>query len=376
MVVKLSTLPLILKCMLRINSMTEAVKKFKETLEKVGTVSIKTGDFGDLSKILAASLLHNLFIKLGKKSSVENWSSSEVFFGFLGHLFENSSVNNNFAETEHILISLDTKKIPVSELNYEKDGDTLKIILKGKNILSHEGITIEKEKDAVDMLILLDPPAGEIENILAKNPHKDVVKITSKDRNLSNKISDIILAFYEEIPAELKEALWLLIKEENKEAPYPKAETLALEEKLARTPMNFEKIAEAKNALFGQDFWKLLGRALSRSEYEKDIRTIWTFLPQSDTEKTNMKSEWLLSIFREIRNLRKEAKFSALLWEEEKNGSRSISAIVGGGEIGELAGIASALGSAPASNYFYLSGFKAFSEAEIKIRSGLKKFAL
>ena len=362
--------------MLRINSMTEAVKKFKETLEKVETVSIKTGDSNDISKILAASLLHNLFLKLGKKSSLENWSSSGAFSQYLESLFEKSFLKDNLREPEHILIKLDTKKIPVSELNYEKDGDMLKIILKGKNILNHESITIEKEKDAVDMLILLDPPAGNIEKIIAQNPHRDIVKITSKDRSLSNKISDIILAFYEEIPAELKEPLWLLIKEENKESAHPRAEMLALEEKLIQTPVNFEKIEEAKEAFFGQNFWKLLGRALSRSEYEKNIRTIWTFLPQSDIKKTSMKPEWLLSIFREIRNLRKEAKFSALLWEEEKDGARSVSAIVGGGENGELAGIAAALGSAPASNYFYLSGFKAFSEAEIKIRSGLKKFVL
>src|SRR3989344_3501136 len=303
--------------MLRINSMTEAVKKFKETLEKVETVSIKTGDSNDISKILAASLLHNLFLKLGKKSSLENWSSSGAFSQYLESLFEKSFLKDNLREPEHILIKLDTKKIPVSELNYEKDGDMLKIILKGKNILNHESITIEKEKDAVDMLILLDPPAGNIEKIIAQNPHRDIVKITSKDRSLSNKISDIILAFYEEIPAELKEPLWLLIKEENKESAHPRAEMLALEEKLIQTPVNFEKIEEAK-----------------------------------------------------------EAKFSALLWEEEKDGARSVSAIVGGGENGELAGIAAALGSAPASNYFYLSGFKAFSEAEIKIRSGLKKFVL
>ncbi|KKT40922.1 MAG: hypothetical protein UW28_C0017G0026 [Parcubacteria group bacterium GW2011_GWA2_44_13] len=121
--------------MLRINSMTEAVKKFKETLEKVETVSIKTGDSNDISKILAASLLHNLFLKLGKKSSLENWSSSGAFSQYLESLFEKSFLKDNLREPEHILIKLDTKKIPVSELNYEKDGDMLKIILKGKNIL-------------------------------------------------------------------------------------------------------------------------------------------------------------------------------------------------------------------------------------------------
>jgi len=272
------------------------------------------------------------------------------------------------------LIKLDTKKIPVSELNYEKDGDMLKIILKGKDILSHEGITIEREKDSVDMLILLDPPARDIEQILLKNPHKDVVKITPKDRALSNKISDIILAFFEEIPTELREPLWLLIKEEGKETPFPSTEILALEGRLASTPMNFEKITKAKEALFGQDFWKLLGRALSRSEYEKDLRTVWTFLPQSDIQKMNMKQEWLLSIFREIRNLRKEARFSALLWEEIKDNVRSVSALVGGGENRELADIAAALGTSPASNYFTLSGFSAFSEAEIKIRQSLRKY--
>ena len=88
----------------------------------------------------------------------------------------------------------------------------------------------------------------------------------------------------------------------------------------------------------------------------------------------NMKQEWLLSIFREIRNLRKEARFSALLWEEIKDNVRSVSALVGGGENRELADIAAGLGTSPASNYFTLSGFSAFSEAEIKIRQSLRKY--
>jgi hypothetical protein len=81
---------------------------------------------------------------------------------------------------------------------------------------------------------------------------------------------------------------------------------------------------------------------------------------------------------KEIRNLRKNAKYFALLWEtdisnpNDKSTERNISAIIGGGE-DKVASLASAFGTSPASNYFFVHGFRAFSEAEINIRGQLRK---
>ncbi|MDO8522904.1 MAG: hypothetical protein Q7S12_01285 [bacterium] len=355
--------------------MIEAVKKFKEAVEKTNTISVKTGRTNDLAKILSAALLHGLFLRLGKRSSLDINNYSEKTLEFLKNLFVNPILDNNFVPPERILIKLDTTKIPVEELNYEKDGETLKIMLKGKNILNTDGIVIEKEKEPVDMLILLDTALGEAEKILNSTPHKDVVKITSKERGLANKTADIISAFYPEIPKEFKEPLWMLLEEENKESAFPGAENLALYSLLSAS-VNREMISLARESFFGREFWKVLGRALSRSGFEKELATHWTFLTKADLAKTGANPDILISIFKEIRNLMKSPKYFALLWESEASGetpARNISAIVGGGE--QLHALASSFGLTPASNYFFVHGFQAFSEAEIKIRAHLRKLA-
>lgn len=355
--------------------MSEAVKKFKEAVEKTNTISVRTGWTNDLAKILSAAILHGLFLRLGKRSSLDINNYSEKVLNFLKILFTEAVLNNNFASPERILIKLDTAKIPVEELNYEKDGGFLKIMLKGKNIINTDGIVIEKEKEPVDMLILLDTSAAEAEKILNSTPYKDVVKITSKERGLANKTADIIGAFCQEIPKELKEPLWMLLEEENKESAFPSAENLALCSSLG-AEVNREIISRARESFFGREFWKILGRALGRSSFEKELQTHWTFLTKTDLAKTGADPDVLISIFKEIRNLTKNPKYFALLWESDAGAGehqKNVSAIIGGEE--KLPALASSFGLTPASNYFFVHGFQAFSEAEIKIRAHLRKLA-
>ncbi|OGF61694.1 hypothetical protein A2662_02265 [Candidatus Giovannonibacteria bacterium RIFCSPHIGHO2_01_FULL_45_33] len=355
--------------------MNDAVKKFKEAVEKINTVYVRTGQTNDLAKILSAAILHSLFLRLGKRSSLDINNYSEKVLKLLRILFTDSVLDNNFSAPERVLIKLDTAKIPVEELNYEKDGEMLKIILKGKNILNTDGIVIEKEKEPVDMLILLDTAAEEAEKILNSTPYKDVVKITSKERGLANKTAGIISAFCPEIPKEFIEPLWVLLEEENKELAFPNAENLALCSLLGAS-VNKEIISQARESFFGRDFWKTLGRALGRSNFEKELQTHWTFLTRADLVKTGAGPDILISILKEIKNLTKNPKYFALLWEseaDEEAPSRNISAIIGGEE--KLPALASSFGLTPSSNYFFVHGFRAFSEAEIKIRAHLRGLA-
>lgn len=358
--------------------MNEAVKKFKETIEKTNTIAVRTGRTDDLAKVLSAAVLHGLFLRLGKRSSIDIENYSDKTLKLLEILCKNSTLKDNQTSTERILIKLDTKKIPVEELNYEKEGDFLKIILKGKDILNTDGIIIEKEKEPVDMLILLDTPADEAEKILEKIPHRDVVKITAKERGLAQKTADLVKALYPETLTEFADPIWMLLEEEIKESKYPRAESVLLTTEL-EAHIDRKKIGDARDVYFDKEFWRILGRALTRSDFEKDIMTHWTFLTKTDLKKFGASKDVLISILKEIRNLRKNANYFALLWESDSENlnnnespDRNISAIIGCGEE-KLASLASAFGTSPASNYFFVNGFRAFSEAEISIRGHLRR---
>src|SRR3989338_2063251 len=144
-----------------------------------------------------------------------------------------------------------------------------------------------------------------------------------------------------------------------------------------------EKILRAKEALFGPSFWRLLGRALARSHFEKEIQTLWAFLPKSDFsaaggpafgggkgDAQKKKKTVLKKILNELRALRPESRLFALLWEDAP---KSISAVIASRDSTMLKNLAVSMSSVPASSYFIANGFSAFSEAEIKIRGLIRR---
>lgn len=335
---------------------SEQMQKFKEIVENSNTIAIRVGETNDISKILAGAMLHQAFFKLGKKvsSDIQNTETVSAFF---------EAPFANFAAEENILIKFDTEKLPISELRYEKEGKLMKIILKSAGGAHstpdlHE-ILLEKETLPVDLLILIDTPEAEIENVLKANTHKEVVKLGAKDKNLSCKTGEILNVFFEKIPAELNEALWFFTKYEER-----------MDWNISGG-LREEKIINAKEALFGQNFWKLFGRALARSHFDKEIKTLWTFLPQSDFEKTGVKENSVLKILNELRALRPESTLFAMLWGT--GDTKTISAVIAGRDRTLLTNLAVSMSSAPASSYFFVNGFQTFSEAELKIRSAVRK---
>ena len=116
--------------------MTDSLMKFKEVVEKSKSIAVNTGSTEDISKIFAGILLHQAFLKLGKKSSTD-FSETETIKSASRVLF--GSPLQNFENEENIFIKLDVNKLPISELRYEKDGDLLKIILTSARKSPHLG---------------------------------------------------------------------------------------------------------------------------------------------------------------------------------------------------------------------------------------------
>ena len=346
--------------------MNGALEKFKELVNASDTVLLATGGRADANKILAGAVLQKIFSKLGKKANfripaglVENTER------FLDGLFEEGFTKSSGASAlqENILIKLDTEKIPVGELRYEKEGKLLKIILKSeKKSADISSISVCKEAVPTDLLILIDPLEAETQDLLSANPHKEVVKIGTKEKNISQKILEIASAFFPVIPDEIRDAAWFLLAEENRTSPFSE---------LANLKPDQAKIKRAREALFGAGFYKLLGRAFARSHRDSETNTFWSFLPFSDFEKTGKKESAATNILMELRaGTRGDALFYALLYEKSP---KNISALVASNDRERLKTLAGLYATEPASSYFFANGFTAFSEAELKLKTLIRR---
>ena len=257
--------------------MNEALQKFKEAVNGAQTIAIRTGDAKDVSKILPFLILHCAFLELGKKSSIIFENATENARKFLETLLGSKALERT-EQPQNTLIKIDTEKIPVSELKYEKEGNVIKIILSSSENFDTKNIQIEKEKMPVDLLLLGDPRENELAELLRQTPHKEVVKITSKEKNIEQKIFEIVSALLGNGVEKFKEAFWVAL--ENCD---PCSIDIAnITNKILSFAPNFDKVHEAGELIKGSGFWKIMGRALQRSEFEKDSKIAWTFLNYAD----------------------------------------------------------------------------------------------
>lgn len=357
------------------NNMSDAFVKFKEIVERSQTFAVSAGETSDISKILAAATLNSALQKLGKNSGFAYGAVPDEIKKFVS-IISGEEFGSALRRKENIIIKFDSRALPAKELRYEKDGDFIKIVLESASAQNGEAeldiskIQIEKSVVPVDLLLLVDPKEAEIDKILASAPHKEVIKISARDKSASIKIMEIIKALYGEIPENFKEALWFLIEEEEKINPAPTKEGFAALRELWESGIDREKILRAREEIFTTPFNKLLGRALARSHYEKELSTLWSFLPKSDFLKIGVGESSLLNVLNKLRALNPQSKFCALLWGSEE---KKVSALLASADSQKLGELASFFATSPASSYFSTAPFDSFSEAEIKIRNFIRK---
>lgn len=354
--------------MLRMDTvMNEAIQRFKEMIGRINYIVVAVGDADNLNKLLSATILHLAFAELGKKSFLAIGVVDEKTKRFIEALCGDI---NQSAQKERLVIRLDSKSIPVSELQYEKVGDFFNIILETDGSLDPSSIKIDRTSAPADLLMLIDPKESELESLCAKIAHKEVIKLNAKDRGIAIKVSEIIFALFDTIPKKLSTPLLCLVAQQEKEPGQNISEIFEIKQKLLKAGADQHKINESRGELLGSAFWKLFGRALSRSEFEKRLGTLWSFLPSVDFQKTGQNASAVIRVFDELRWLRPEANFVALLWEESP---KNISAIIGGGDASKLSSLATQMQSLLSSTHFVLKGFETFSQAELKIRSHIQR---
>ena len=347
--------------------MNEAIQKFKEMVACTNSIVVALGTTDNITKLLSATILHQTFVELGKESSLDINFVDEKTRRFIEALCGNITQSK---QKEHLVIKLDSKSMPISELQYEKVGNSFNIILDGAGSLNPDNIKIEKVFSSVGLLMLIDPQESEVELLCDKTPHKEVIKLSSKERSVAIKAFDIVCALFTTIPTKIATPLLYLISQEEKEFGTSTQKTLEAKQFLLESGANQQIINAAHGEFLGSGFWKLFGRALARSEFEKRLGTVWSFLPLSDFKKTGKDVAAITRVFDELRALRSEARFVALLWEESP---KKINALVGGSDTTRLLVVATEMQTQLSSTYFLLHGFETFSEAELKIRSHIQR---
>jgi hypothetical protein len=294
--------------------MSEALQKFKEDFSKVETVAIYFGKHQDPARIIGSAILQHAFSTLKKTSHLQEIEGGSNNARVVRFFFENLS--SGIDTRKNIIISIDTESIPVSELKYEKDGSILNIIIENGGIGEIDNISITKEKASVDLLLLVDPPENEIEQIIQNTPHRDIVRLTTKDRILASKITDILNVLFDGVPDTYYDPLWFLAHIEDKNSGSNYKDFVALQNRLMHCEINYDRIRRAKEALWGSTFWKLLGRALVRSEYERQLKTLWVFLSKDDFTKTAQNEHILQSLTQELSYINPEAMHIICLWDD------------------------------------------------------------
>lgn len=89
----------------------------------------------------------------------------------------------------------------------------------------------------------------------------------------------------------------------------------------------------------------------------------------------------MISLLMELQSIRHEGEFFAILWEQKPDHAvpenepriKSVHALVGAKNTHHLVSLAESFHATVASNYFFVNGFRGFSEGELKIRSEIQR---
>ena len=116
-------------------------------------------------------------------------------------------------------------------------------------------------------------------------------------------------------------------------------------------------------------FTQIIGRAAARSHYDENLEAMFSFLQETDFEKTNNSSSLnlILKIIRELEYIAKLPRIYAFFWQK----GNEIFTVLKSENSNYLSELSSIFNIPLQSDYFLNGPYKNFSEAELKIREAL-----
>ncbi|MDO8600250.1 MAG: hypothetical protein Q7R73_01350 [bacterium] len=303
--------------------MNEQTLKFIRSAKKIAIV---IADEASGDQIGAALGLLNSLNAAGKKAEFFFTNELPPQFLFLAPYFPEEEPDAESADSlRDFVISLDAKKHGIEEIRYEKNGDTLSIILGARQGVSSADIAIEAADD-YDLIVSFGIPkrekfltkAGTNASGMARTPILLLAREDIKEHDAGAVLADISKSSWCEL-------VWdLLVAANNKKEIAEAAATPLLAGLFAatnnlRSPDTTVASAEfasllvkhgAKRELIREHLeppketslhlMQLWGRALSRSRMDEETNILWSFLPAEDFLKTGSTSKDLPHVFSQM----------------------------------------------------------------------------
>lgn len=345
---------------------------------------------------IGASLgLLNFLIARNKKVDFLFTNDLPPQFSFLASYFPEEETVPAADSLRDFIISLDAAKHGVEEIRYEKNNNTLSIILSVKQNPSVADITI-KSADDYDLVVSLGIPKRE--TIITKTeasapritraPMFLISRENPKETNADAILTDTTKSSWCELAwdlmtsvdntKEITEAIatpllaGLFSATENLQSPNTTVASAKLASLLVTYGAKQELINDHLKAKTPFNLMQLWARTLSRSRMDEKTNILWSFIPAEDFLKTGSTSKDLSLIFSHMEQLvSSPAGFLYVFENPHKNHIRAILKSKDGGilaraaekEAGDLSPGALALHKS----------FSSFTEAEEELRILLGK---
>ncbi|OHA68621.1 MAG: hypothetical protein A3I38_02950 [Candidatus Wildermuthbacteria bacterium RIFCSPLOWO2_02_FULL_47_10] len=350
----------------------EAVKKLLDSGDKILVAGEPSADEATQLVMLA---LREILEKAGKKTFL--WP--DCGSGFAAKFEKIIPKPSEYRVPQKIKIKI-PKNIPLDELKYEEETGFFSIIISPKTELEPSVISIEKSPHDIDAAFCFfsAQEIGSVWNKMSapvnKPPEGKTGYFVNGEKTLAEKINEIggVLNGQTPVPPKTASLIMASLMYETDNFQKKSGEgVFALASRLLSFGADKKAIEEILNADKKTGTAQILGRALARTASDTEIKTSWTFLTKHDFEKTGVEptDENSLSILKKVRaNIAPHT--CSVLCREHEDGVRSL---IFHEDKKALWGLASSLGAVIQSPYFFASGFKNFSEAEVKIRNLLRE---
>jgi phosphoesterase RecJ-like protein len=306
-----------------------------------------------------------------------------------------SRINKNIKSPKNFLISLDTSEVKVAQFSYDFDNDGNKLniyVTPESGSFNSKHIAAKTTGFRHDLIIVLDSPDLEtlgplydkntelfyetpIINIDHQASNEQYGEINIVDTKATT-TAEVLYFFLENLGKNLIDAnvatcllagITVSTKSFQTTNTTPKAFTVAAQ--LISLGADQQKIIRYlfKNKSIGS--LRLWGRALARVKYDSTAKIVWTFITQSDFEKTESNVDDLHGLEEELTTSISGAETALILYEE----ANQIKGILKANKKSTLENLVNRLNLTPKNNLIYLNlSGKTLVEAEQEILGKIK----
>jgi hypothetical protein len=287
--------------------------------------------------------------------------------------------------THSVSIHIPKNLSTVQEISYEDGGDVFTLnIASDKKFLEKEDLIFEEKPLVIDGVFSFNQPdVADLSKFNAQIsiPSKEkTIFINQNGKTLAEAVYDIIHAIdskllnQENIHTTLLASLLL---ETDCFHCNPSGSALTAGGLLLDIGADQKLVTEIMQNKNTHNFAQILGRALARTRINENLKSLWTFIPKQDLEKTGCSSNSLLFFYKigqKIKGLMPKQEHSLVFWQDDGGVNGMVFFNDDSDENGEKINfLLEKLNGKLQGNFISAGPFANFSEAEIKFQQALKE---